>query len=392
VIFVERQGTLEILSHWLPRQVPKTHLIEAMLKRGPVARVFATGRPGFWHQERLQHSSFSRYLQRLLQECRCPCVTCVPIGASPQRPIGVLALAVPHRGKNDLSVHDDVIRVAQIASLFMFHARAYEEAIAARCKAENLIQSKDEFLSMLSHELKNPMIPIMGWAVALSSGTLPADKQTLALEGIVRNIRSLNYMIEDMFDAARISAGKLRLQAVEIRIQDVAREALTAIQRTIESKKLRISTDISEAIPPFIADPVRLHQVLVNLLNNAIKFTPAGGAIALQVRRSGNSVECVISDTGRGIERKFLPFVFDMFRQENRSSKGEATGLGLGLAIVRDIVTLHGGSIEASSDGPGKGSSFVVRLPMRRRHGPSGPFALLGSRPAPGRKITNHPD
>jgi signal transduction histidine kinase len=226
---------------------------------------------------------------------------------------------------------------------------------------------------MLSHELKNPMMPILGWAVALSSGTLPADKQNQALEGIVRNIRALNYLIEDLFDGARIASGKLRLELAETRIQDVAREALTAIQHTAESKKLRISTDISEAIPPFMADPRRLNQVLMNLLNNAVKFTSGGGSIALLVRRRDDSVECIVSDTGKGIERKFLPFVFDRFRQENRSSKAHATGLGLGLAIVREIVELHGGSIQAFSDGTDKGSTFILRLPMRRRHGRSRP-------------------
>src|SRR5262249_19143154 len=153
------------------------------------------------------------------------------------------------------------------------------------------IRTKDEFLSTLSHELKNSMMPILGWAVALSSGTLGEDKQNLALEGIVRNVRSLNYLIEDLYDAARIASGKLHLQPAEIRIQDVAREALAAIQSTVEVKKLRVATDISEAIPPFLADSRRLHQVLMNLLNNAVKFTPSGGSISLQVRRRGDAVE-----------------------------------------------------------------------------------------------------
>src|SRR5262249_23768486 len=243
-----------------------------------------------------------------------------------------------------------------------------DEALAARVKAENAMQSKDEFLSMLSHELRNPMMPILGWAVALSSGPLPAEKQNLALEGIIRNVRALNYLIEDLFDAVRISSGKLRLQPAEIRIQDVAREALTAIQLTIESKKLRISTDISEGIPPLQADSRRLLQVLMNLLNNAVKFTPGGGCVALKIRRRGDGVECIVSDTGKGIERKLLPFVFDRFRQGSRSWKGRTAGLGLGLAIVREIVELHGGSIEAFSEGTDKGSTFVLRLPLRGRH------------------------
>jgi len=282
------------------------------------------------------------------------------------------------------SMRENLVQLGQLVSGSIVRARAYDEALAARLQAENAIHNKDEFLSMLSHELKNPMIPILGWAVALSSGTLPADKQNLALEGIIRNIRALNYLVEDLFDAARIASGKLRLELAEVRIQDVAREALAAIQHTVEGKKLRISTDISEAIPPFMADSRRLQQIVMNLLNNAVKFTPAGGSIAVRIRRYNDNVECIVSDTGKGIERKFLPFIFDRFRQENRPSKVHTAGLGLGLSIVREIAQLHGGSIEAYSDGSDKGSTFILRLPLRRRRAASGRRVTTenGSHPA----------
>jgi signal transduction histidine kinase len=220
---------------------------------------------------------------------------------------------------------------------------------------------------VLSHELKNPMTPILNWALALNSGTLPADKQNLAIDAIVRNVRAMNYLIDDLFDVSRIASGKLRLQPSEIRIQEVAREVLSSIQPGAESKKLRMSTDIEEGIPPFLADARRLRQVLTNLLNNAIKFTPSGGSVSLRIRRHDDCVECLVSDTGKGIEHKFLPFVFDKFSQENACGRGTAVGLGLGLAIVREIVRLHGGSIKASSGGRDKGATFLVRLPMRTR-------------------------
>lgn len=210
------------------------------------------------------------------------------------------------------------------------------------------------------------MTPILNWAVALSSGSLPADKQTFATEAIIRNVRALNYLIDDLFDVARISSGKLRLDLAEIRIQEVAREALTATQQMAESKKLRITTDISEGIPRFLADPRRVRQVLVNLLNNAVKFTPGGGSITLKVTKRRGAVECTVADTGKGIDSEFLPFVFDRFRQENRSPKTKAAGLGLGLSIVREIVELHGGSIKAHSRGADQGATFIVRLPLRR--------------------------
>jgi signal transduction histidine kinase len=383
MIFVERDSGLELVSQWCSRPIPKTPLPEEMIKTGPVAHAFRTGEPVFLDQDQMRRSNASRCLYRLLRKCQCRSVTFLPISAPKERPIGVLGIVLPQL--NGFARSTDMVRLGQTISGWIQRARAYDEALAARVKAENAMQSKDEFLSILSHELKNPMMPILGWAVALSSGTLPADKQNHALEGIVRNVRALNYLIEDLFDAARISTGKLRMQPAEVRIQDVAREALIATQVMIESKKLRISTDISEAIPPFMADARRLLQVLTNLLSNAVKFTPAGGSVAVKVRRNGDNVECLVSDTGKGIERKFLPFVFDRFRQEKRLWKGQSTGLGLGLAIAREIVELHGGSIEASSDGTDKGSTFILRLPLHK--------TAHGESPTPVRKkISSAPD
>jgi signal transduction histidine kinase len=294
-------------------------------------------------------------------------VSFLPISTPGQRPVGVLTIAFPHADEIAPALRDDLLRLGQIVSGHVVRTRTYEELQAALVRAEDAIHRQDEFLSVLSHELRNPMTPILGWAVALSSGTLPADRQSLALDGIVRNVRALDYLIEDMFDVVRISSGKLRLQLSRIRIQDVAREALTVIQRTVEDKKLSVSTEISEAIPPFLADPRRLRQVLVNLLNNAVKFTPSGGAISLKVLKKDDCVKCSVSDTGKGIDPQFLPFVFDRFRQESRNAKGRGAGLGLGLAIVREIVLLHGGSIKAHSEGMDKGSSFIFRIPMRRK-------------------------
>jgi PAS domain S-box-containing protein len=369
MLFTERDGDLQIVSEWRPGHIGNKQLIEEMMKKGPVTRAFQTGVPMLWHQDRINKSSVSRFLLRLLRRYRCRSVAFLPVGAPTQRPVAVLTILLPEEDQSAGPLYNHLLRLGQIASGCVLRARAYDEALTARAKAENAVQSKDEFLSVLSHELKNPMMPILGWAIALSSGTLPSEKQNLALDGIVRNIRALNYLIEDLFDAARIASGKLRLQLSEMRIQDVAREALTSIQPTVEGKKLRISTDISEAIPPFTADSRRLQQVLVNLLNNAVKFTPAGGSVSLQVRKHGDTVECIVSDTGKGIEREFLPFVFDRFRQGNRTSKVPAAGLGLGLAIVREIVGLHGGSIKAISEGTDKGATFIFRLPTRRRHG-----------------------
>jgi signal transduction histidine kinase len=149
-----------------------------------------------------------------------------------------------------------------------------------------------------------------------------------------------------------------------MRLQEVVREALTAIQPAAENKKLRIATDISEAIPPFSADARRVRQVLINLLNNAVKFTPNGGSIALKILRKGKYVQCSVSDSGRGIDPEFLPFVFDRFCQEKRASKEKAGGLGLGLTIVKEIAELHGGRVRAHSPGLDQGSTFTFELPI----------------------------
>jgi signal transduction histidine kinase len=368
MLFAEMGGRLQMISHWCSRDIPPKYLAEGIIKKGPILRAFRTREPVFWHRAQIARSAATSPVCRLLQRCQSDGVTFIPIGAPGEYCVGVLAMVLRDSEDFVSAFRSDLGRLSHLVAGCIVRARDYDEAVAARVRAETAAQNKDEFLSVLAHELKNPMMPILGWAVALSSGTLPADKQTLAMQGIIRNIRSLNYLIEDLFDAMRISSGKLRLQQSETRIQDVAREALSAIQYTAETKKLRISTDISEAIPTFMADARRLQQVLTNLLNNAVKFTPSGGSISLQIRKRNHTIECIVSDTGKGIERKFLPFVFEKFRQGNGSSKGYAAGLGLGLSIVREIVALHGGAVEALSEGTDKGSTFVVRLPLRRKH------------------------
>jgi signal transduction histidine kinase len=366
MIFTEENGDLRVASRWRVKSIPKDGLAEDAIKKGPAARAFRSGKPVFCRLNRPPRSATLRVWFRLLRRAQRAGMTFLPITGPAQRPLGVLVLVLPDV-REFLSAQDKLLRFTEIVSGCIVRARAYEEALATRLIAENANRSTEEFLSTLSHELRNPMMPILGWATALSTGTLPAEKQNLALEGIIRNVRALNYLIEDLFDAARISSGKLRLEPTPMRIQDAAREALAAVQQAASAKRLRISTDISEAIPQFTADSRRLQQVLVNLLNNAVKFTPAGGAIGLEVRRRGGSVECIVSDTGKGIEPKLLPFVFERYRQGVTGAKVHSPGLGLGLAIVREIVELHNGSITAVSAGADRGSTFTLRLPMRRK-------------------------
>jgi PAS domain S-box-containing protein len=365
MIFVERDGQLRLVSQWRSKYVSKRYFSEERVRNGPVTLAFRKGASIFWSQTK-SRSEVARYLRRLFPGQRGRSLAFLPISTSGGRTAGVLAMVLLHEGELAADIRDDMSRLGQIVSGSIIRALAYDDAMAARVAAENANHRQAEFLSVISHELRNPMTPILNWAVALSSGSLPAEKQSFATEAIIRNVRALNYLIDDLFDVARISSGKLRLELSEIRIQELAREALTATQQMAESKKLRITTDISEGIPRFLADPRRVRQVLINLLNNAVKFTPGGGSITLRVTRRRGYVECTVADTGKGIDHEFLPFVFDRFRQENRSSKARAAGLGLGLSIVREIVELHGGSVKAHSRGADQGATFVVRLPLRR--------------------------
>jgi signal transduction histidine kinase len=351
IIFIERDSKPHVARQWQSRPFWKKVLLRGVLTKGLVKQVFRTGNPAFWSPTKnSQHG-----------------VTFFPISSSGEHPAGVVAMIALHHATMTSEFGHDLRRLGEVAYASFARARAYDDAVAAYSEAQKANRRKEELLSVISHELKNPLAPVLGWAIALSSGELSSEKQSLAVEGIIRNARALNYLIEDLFDLARISSGKLRLNKTEMRLQEVVREALTAIQPAAENKKLRIATDISEAIPPFVADPRRLRQMIINLLNNAVKFTPGGGSIALKVVKRSQCVECVVSDSGKGIDHKFLPFVFDRFRQENRSQQSATMGLGLGLTIVREIAELHGGRVTAYSAGPNHGATFTVQLPIRLR-------------------------
>jgi signal transduction histidine kinase len=367
MIFVDSGRHPRLAWQWSTREGSMRHLEESGLPRGLLAKTFHTGNAAFCAQGDTSHPAISLYLRRAFPDSKTAGVAFIPIGAggASSLPVAVVVMVLLHERSLTPEFIQDIRFSGRLAAESIVRARTYDEALAASLEAQNANRRKEEFFSMMTHELKNPLAPILGWAISLSSGTLSADKQILAIEGIVRNARALNYLIEDLFDTARISSGKLQLEISEMRLQEVVRDALSIIQPAAENKKLRISTDISEAIPPFRADSRRVRQVLVNLLNNAVKFTPNGGTIALKVLRQGRMVQCIVSDSGRGIDPKFLPFVFDRFRQESRSEKPSGAGLGLGLAIVKEITELHGGSVKAHSLGTDKGATFTVELPLQ---------------------------
>jgi signal transduction histidine kinase/ActR/RegA family two-component response regulator len=242
--------------------------------------------------------------------------------------------------------------------------RQVEELRAAREAAEAGNRAKDEFLALLSHELRTPLNAVYGWARMLRTGQVSAERSQRALDAIVRNADAQVQMIDDLLDVSRVIAGKMRLDVRSVHLKAVVEDALDAVRPAAEAKGIRLQSVLDPRAGPIIGDPARLQQVVWNLLTNAVKFTGKGGRVQVHVQRINSHVEIVASDTGRGIDPDILPFIFDRFRQADSSSTRAHGGLGLGLALVKHLVELHGGTVVAQSGGAGKGATFIVKLPV----------------------------
>jgi signal transduction histidine kinase/CheY-like chemotaxis protein len=235
---------------------------------------------------------------------------------------------------------------------------------AARVEADRANRIKDEFLAVLSHELRSPLNPILGWTQLLQNGKLDETRQAEALQTIERNAKLQAQLIEDLLDISRIMQGKLSLTAAPVNLVSVIAAALETVQLAAAAKHIQITLDLEPNLPPIAGDAARLQQVVWNLLTNAVKFTPAGGQVTLALRQLEQVAQMQVIDTGRGIQPQFLPHVFEYFRQEDGSTTRKFGGLGLGLAIVRQIVAMHGGTVWAASEGENCGASFTVQLPL----------------------------
>ncbi|MCY7383280.1 MAG: PAS domain S-box protein, partial [Microcoleus sp. CAN_BIN18] len=234
----------------------------------------------------------------------------------------------------------------------------------ARAEAERANRIKDEFLAVLSHELRSPLNPILGWSQLLIGGKLSAAKTAKALETIERNARLQSQLIEDLLDVSRILQGKLRLTVAPVNVATIILSALETVQLAAEAKKIQIQTILNPDVGQVAGDTGRLQQVVWNLLSNAVKFTPEGGGVEVRLTQIDRQVQIQVVDTGKGILPDFLPYVFEHFRQEDGATTRKFGGLGLGLAIVRQLIELHGGTVFAESPGEGQGATFTVRLPL----------------------------
>ncbi len=237
------------------------------------------------------------------------------------------------------------------------------EERALRKEAERASRLKDEFLSTLGHELRAPLNAILGWSRLLESGRLGQEEVRRGGETIARNVRSLAQLVDDLLDLSGMVSGKIRLDAEETDIGEIVEAALETLQSTADAKGVRLRKSLPSSSCLVFGDPHRLQQVIWNMLSNAIKFTPRGGSITATLAPADENWEVRIEDTGIGLAPELLPIVFDPFKQSQSPSRREYPGLGLGLAIAKQIVELHGGRISAASPGEGLGATFFVVLP-----------------------------
>jgi two-component system CheB/CheR fusion protein len=235
---------------------------------------------------------------------------------------------------------------------------------AARQEAEIATELKDQFLATLSHELRTPLSTILVWSKMLREQLCDESEREEGLEIIEKSAEAQKQLLDDMLDTARIAAGKVRLERADVDVRSVVQQAIDAIMPVAKEKEVVLRANLANDIGQIYADADRLSQVVSNLLANAVKFTPSGGWVDVNLHKSDTAVELVVADTGQGIDPDFLPRIFTPFAQGDSSTPRSLGGLGLGLAIARDLVELHGGTIQAQSEGSGKGSKFIVRLPL----------------------------
>jgi len=284
----------------------------------------------------------------------------------------------------DLGLAEDI---AARAALAVDSARLYRQAERARVEAENANQAKDEFLAVLSHELRTPLTAMLGWIRLLRTGQLGGDKVAQALEVVERNTRTQAQLINDLLDVSRIVSGKLQLDLYPVDLTPIMEEVVESARREAEAKGVALELTIAAEVGLVRGDPLRLSQIVGNLVANAVKFTSEGGRVRVSLTREGTEAVIAVADTGIGIEPGILGRIFDRFRQADSTITRRHGGLGLGLAIVRHLAELHGGVVRAASAGAGRGSTFTVWLPLavaggRRGPGEPGVATITGGEPA----------
>lgn len=281
----------------------------------------------------------------------------VPLTTRDGKNIGLIQLSDKYEGEFTQEDEAILVQLAQMASATIDNARLYQESQQAN-------RLKDDFLATLSHELRSPLNAMLGWLTLLRTRKFDEAAKTRALETIERNARTQAQLVEDILDVSRIIRGQLRLNVRPVALVPVIESALDTVRPAADAKSIRLQSVLDPAAGPVSGDSDRLQQIIWNLLTNAVKFTPKGGRVQICLERINSHVEITVTDTGQGISAEFLPYVFDRFRQADGSITRSYNGLGLGLAIVRHLVELHGGTVHAESAGKGLGARFTVKLPL----------------------------
>lgn len=282
-----------------------------------------------------------------------------------------------------------IVGASKIARDITLKKKMVEQLRLAGMEAERQSRMKDEFLATLSHELRTPLQAILGWTQMLINGQCSESEMQQGLEVIDRNAHAQTRIIEDLLDMNRILSGKVRLDVQRVDLQTTIGEAIDALRPAAQAKRQRIHPLLDPLAPPVLGDPGRLQQIFWNLLSNAVKFTPPGGVITVALQRVNSHLEISITDTGSGIEADFLPHVFERFRQADSTTTRRHGGLGLGLAIVRHLTELHGGTVRVTSLGENAGATFTVHLPLAVLH--PAPDATNYQHPASSRTSTPGP-
>jgi signal transduction histidine kinase len=362
---VKPEGQLQRLAvaHIDPSKVEMTRTLEQKYPTDPdvpggVHQVIRTGKPAMMTtipRELIAASARDEEHRRVLDELSLTSYMCVPL-VSAHGTFGamtfVFAESRRHYTESDLPFAEDV---ASRAALAIDNAIAYQRASEAN-------RLKDEFLATLSHELRTPLNAMLGYLQMLNAGILKGEQAANALAVTTRNANSLKQIIDDVLDVSRITSGKLHLNVRAIALSEILRSAVATVQPAADARGVAIHTVIDPDVPVVSGDADRLQQIVWNLLSNAVKFTSRGGHVDIRLQYAA-AVEIVVKDDGKGIEPTFLPHIFERFRQADSRFAREHGGLGLGLAIVRELTELHGGTVTASSGGPGQGATFTVCLP-----------------------------
>jgi PAS domain S-box-containing protein len=360
------------VAHVNPEKVALLKELDAKYPPRPeaangVSNVLRTGRSELYPtvpEELLARGYDDAEQLRLARALHMRSAMVVPLVAN-GRVLGAMSFVYADSGKSygadDLAVAEELARRCAGA---IENALLYSSEQRARRSADIANRAKDEFLAVVSHELRTPLNAIMGWSKLLTRPDFDDRRRVGALETIERNAVAMAQLIEDLLDMSRVISGKMRLEVEQVDVRRVVEGALDTVRPAAAAKGIELVSTIDPLLPPVTADPTRLQQIVWNLLSNAVKYTTKGGRARIEVTRAGPALEIVVQDSGKGISPAFLPFVFEAFRQEDASATRTRGGLGLGLAITKQLVELHGGHIAAESEGEGRGSTFRVSLPL----------------------------